>query len=135
MSRYQQLISAGIILTVITGGVAGTASGMALDGVITNQPVLAVAAAFLAVVAGTLVRHFTVFASIRGAGRGPGRLMVPGVVLVNATIAAIGGGLAGYVITLSVFNPPPAAWIGCLSGVLASVAMELLMIGYRARAQ
>ncbi len=68
MSRYQQLISAGIILTVITGGVAGTASGLALDGFVANQPVLAIVAAFLAVVVGTLVRHFTVFASIRGAG-------------------------------------------------------------------
>jgi hypothetical protein len=135
MSRYQQLISAGIVLTVITGGVAGAVSGLALDGFVVNQPVLAVVAAFLAVVAGTLVRHFTVFASIRGAGPGPGRLIIPGVVLFHAVIAAIGGGLAGYVISLSVLNPPPAAWIGCLSGVMASVTMELLMIGYRARVQ
>lgn len=133
MSRYQQLISTGIVLTVITGGVVGALSGLALDGFVTNQPVLAIAAGFLAVLAGTAVRHFTVFASIRGAGPGPGRLIIPGVVLINATIAAIGGGLIGYFVSLSVLNPPPAAWIGCLAGVLASVAMELLMISYRAR--
>lgn len=133
MSRYQQLISTGIVLTVITGGVVGALSGLALDGFVTNQPVLAVAAGFLAVLAGTVVRHFTIFASIRGAGPGPGRLIIPGIVLVNATIAAIGGGLTGYFVSLSVLSPPPAAWIGCLAGVLASVVMELLMIGYRAK--
>lgn len=133
MSRYQNLISTSIILTVIVGGVAGTAGGMALDSFVGNKPALAVAAGFLAVMMGTVVRHFTIFASIRGAGPGPGRLIIPGVVLVNATIAAIGGGLIGYFVSLSVLNPPPSAWIGCLAGVLASVAMELLMIGYRAR--
>lgn len=133
MSRYQQLISTGIVLTVITGGVVGAASGLILDDFIVSKPVLAILAGFLAVLAGTVVRHFTIFASIRGAGPGPGRLIIPGIVLVNAAIAAIGGGLTGYFVSLSVLNPPPSAWIGCLAGVLASVIMELLMIGYRAR--
>jgi hypothetical protein len=133
MSRYQQLISTGIVLTVITGGIAGAAVGLALDGFVAYKPMLAIAAGFLAVLAGTLVRHFTIFASIRGAGPGPGRLIIPGVVLTNATFAAVGGGLTGYLLSLSVLNPPPSAWIGCLSGVMASVAMELLMIVHRAR--
>src|SRR5688572_4578553 len=127
MSRYQQLISASIVLTVIVGGIAGAASGLALDSIVANKAVLAVVAGFVAVMIGAAVRHFTIFASISGAGPGPGRVFIPGVVLVNATIAGFIGGLAGYFVSLSVLNPPPSAWIGCLAGVLACVAMELLM--------
>jgi hypothetical protein len=133
MSRFQNLISTSIVLTVIVGGVAGAAVAMALEGVVSNIPALAVAAGFFAVMIGTTVRHYTVLASIRGAGPGPGRLAIPGLVMVNATIAAIGGGLMAYFASLNVLNPPPSALIGCLAGVLASIALELLMLGYRAR--
>ncbi len=135
MSRYQQFTSPGIVLTIVIGGIVGAAIGLALDGVMTYKPILAIVAAFLAILASTLVRHFTIFASIRGAGPGPGRSILPGAVLVNAVIAAIGGGLVGYVISLNILSPPPSAWIGCLSGVVACVAMELLMTGYRAHTQ
>lgn len=131
MSQYQKLISTGIVLAVVTSGVAGAVAGLALDGIVANRALLAVAAAFLAVLAATVVRHFTIFASIRAAGPGPGRLLIPGVVLLNWVVASVAGGLAGYGLSLSILSPPPAAWIGCLSGVIAAVSMELLMIGYR----
>jgi hypothetical protein len=131
VSQYQKLISTGIVLAVVTSGVAGTVAGLALDDFVANRALLAVAAAFLAVLAATVIRHFTIFASIRGAGPGPGRLLIPGIVLLNSVVAAVAGGLAGYGLSLSVLSPPPAAWIGCLSGVIAGVAMELLMISYQ----
>ncbi len=132
MSRYQELISTGIVLTVVTGGLVGAVTGHALDGIVTNRALLAATAAFLAVLAATAVRHFTIFASIRGAGPGPGTLLIPGIVLANAVIASIAGGLAGYGLTLSVLGATPSTLIGCLSGVIGSLSMELLMIGYRA---
>lgn len=135
MSRYQQFTSPSIVLTILIGGIVGAAIGLALDSVMTYKPILAIVAAFLAILASTLVRHFTIFASIRGAGPGPGRSVLPGAVLVNAMIAAVCGGLAGYVISLNILSPPPSAWIGCLSGVFACVAMELLMTAYRAHTQ
>ena len=132
MSRYQKLISTGIVLTVITGGVAGAVAGLALDSVVANKALLAVTAAFLAVLAATAVQHFTIFASIREDGAGPGTFLIPGTVLLYSIVASVVGGLAGYGLSLSVLSPPPSAWIGCLSGIIASVSMELLMIGYRA---
>jgi hypothetical protein len=132
MSRYQKLISTGIVLTVITGGVAGAVAGLALDSIVANKALLAVTAALLAVLVATAVSHFTIIASIRGTGAGPGTLLIPGVVLLNSVVASVVGGLAGYGLSLSVLSPPPSAWIGCLSGIIASVSMELLMIGYRA---
>lgn len=131
MSQYQKLISTGIVLTVITGGVTGAVAGLALDSIIANKALLAVTAAFLAVLAAATVRHFTIFASVRGDGAGPGALSVPGAVLLNSIVASIAGGLAGYGLSLSVLSPPPSAWIGCLSGIIASVAMVLMMIAYR----
>ncbi len=133
MSRYQKLISTGIVLTVITGGVAGAVAGLALDSIVANKALLAVTAAFLAVLVATAIRHFTIFASIRGAGAGPGTSLIPGVVLINSVVASVIGGLVGYGLSLSVLSPPPSAWIGCLSGIIGSVSMELLMIGYRAK--
>jgi hypothetical protein len=135
MSRYQELTSPGIVLTFIVGGVSGGAIGLALDGFIAHKPVLAVLAAFLAIVVSTLIRHFTIFASIRGAGPGPGRLAIPGAMLINAVIAACVGGGVAYLASVNLLSPPPSAWIGCLSGVLGCVVMELLMIGYRAQRQ
>ena len=131
MSQYQKLISTGIVLTLITGGVAGAVAGLALDSIIVNKPLLAVTAAFLAVLAATAVRHFTIFASVRGDGAAPGTLLMPGAVLLNSIVASIAGGLAGYGLSLSVLSPPPSAWIGCLSGIIASVATVLMMIAYR----
>ncbi len=131
MSRYQELISTGIVLAVVTGGFVGVVTGVALDGIVTNRVLLAVTAACLAVLTATAVRHFTIFASIRGAGSGPGTMLIPGVVLANAVIASIVGGLTGYALTLSVLGATPSALIGCLSGVIGSLSMELLMIGYR----
>jgi len=84
------------------------------------------------VLAATAARHFTIFASIRGTGPGPGTLLIPGIVLANAVIASIAGGLAGYGLTLGVLGATPSALIGCLLGVIGSLSMELLMIGYRA---
>lgn len=135
MSQYQRLISTSIILTVIIGGVAGAVFGHALDGIVMNKALLAVTAAFLAVLVGTVARHFTIFASIRGAGPGPGTQMLPGIVLLNTAVSSLVGGLIGYGISLNLLSPPPAAWIGCLSGIVASVSMELMMIAYRARAE
>ena len=45
MSRYQELISTGIILTIVTGGIAGAVTGFALNEIVANRAVLAVAAA------------------------------------------------------------------------------------------
>lgn len=84
-------------------------AGLALDDIVANRALLAVAAAFLAVLVATVVRHFTIFASIRAAGPGPGRLLIPGIVLINSVIASVVGGLAGYGLSLSVLGPPPAA--------------------------
>jgi len=131
MSRYQELISTGIVLAVVTGGAAGAVTGLALDGIVTDRVLLAVTAAIVAVVAATVVRHFTIFASIRGAGPGPGTTLIPGVVLLNAVVASLAGGLAGYGLTLGVLGGAPSVWIGFLSGVIGSVSIELLMIGYR----
>jgi hypothetical protein len=135
MPQYQQLISTSIILTVIIGGVAGAVFGHALDGIVMNKALFAVTAAFLAVLVGTVARHFTIFASIRGAGPGPGTQMLTGIVLLNTAVSSVVGGLIGYGISLNLLSPPPAAWIGCLSGLVASVSMELMMIAYRARAE
>lgn len=131
MSRYQELLSTGIILAVVTGGAVGAVAGLALDGIVTNRVLLAMTAAFGAVAAATIVRHFTIFASIRGAGPGPGTSLVPGIVLLNSIIASVAGGLAGYGLTLGPLGAAPSVWVGFLSGVAGSVSMELLMIGYR----
>ena len=131
MSQYQKLISTGIVLAVITGGIVGAVTGHALDGIVTNHALLAVTAAFVAILVATAARHFTIFASIRGAGPGPGRLLIPRIVLLNSVVAAVAGGLAAYGLSLRILSQPPAAWIGFLAGVIASVSMELLMIGYR----
>jgi hypothetical protein len=133
MSQYQKFISTSIVLTVIIGGVAGAVIGHFLDGIFIDKLLLAVTAAFLAVLVAAVVRHFTVFALVRDAGPGPGPLVLPGIAFVNAATAAFFGGLAAYGLSWSAIASPPSAWIGCLSGVIASVTMELLMIGYRAR--
>ena len=93
MSRYQELISTGIVLTIVTGGVAGAITGYALNEVVAKRAVLAVAAALVAVLVARAVRHFTIFAAIRGAGPGPGTSLIPGVVLRNALVASVMGGL------------------------------------------
>lgn len=49
MSRYQELISTGIVLTIVTGGIAGAVTGFALNEIVANRAVLAVAAALVAV--------------------------------------------------------------------------------------
>jgi hypothetical protein len=130
MSRYQELISTGIVLTIGTGGVAGAITGYALNEVVANRAVLAVAAALVAVLVARAIRHFTIFAAIRGAGPGPGTGLIPGVVLRNALVASVLGGLGAYSLGFSVLGPPPAALTGCLAGVIAGVCFELLMIGY-----
>jgi hypothetical protein len=130
MSRYQELISTGIVLTVVTGGIAGSVMGYALNGVVANRALVAVTAAFVAVLVARLVRHFTIVAAIREAGPGPGTSLIPGVVLRNALGASVLGGLSAYSLGFSVLGPPPAALTGCLAGVIAGVCFELLMIGY-----
>jgi hypothetical protein len=130
MSRYQELISTGIVLTIITGGLTGAVAGFALNEVVANRVVLAVTAAFVAVLVARIVRHFTIFAAIRGAGPGPGTSLIPGVVLRNALVASVMGGAGAYTLGFSVLGPPPAALTGCLAGVIAGVCFELLMIGY-----
>lgn len=130
MSRYQELISTGIVLTIVTGGIAGAVTGFALNEIVANRAVLAVAAALVAVLVARAIRHFTIFAGIRGAGPGPGTNLIPGVVLRNALVASVLGGLGAYSLGFSVFGPPPAALTGCLAGVIAGVCFELLMIGY-----
>lgn len=130
MSRYQELISTGIVLTIVTGGIAGAVTGFALNEIVANRAVLAVAAALVAVLVARAIRHFTIFAVIRGAGPGPGTSLIPGVVLRNALIASVMGGLGAYSLGFSVLGPPPAALTGCLAGVIAGVCFELLMIGY-----
>ena len=39
MSRYQELISTGIVLTIVTGGIAGAVTGFALNEIAANRAV------------------------------------------------------------------------------------------------
>jgi hypothetical protein len=89
---------------------------------------IAVIAALLAVVTGTVLRYLVLF---RGAGSPPpGGLPLFDALVVNSLIASVFGGLAAHAILLEAAPQAPPAVIGAGAGLCGGILMALLMIVY-----
>lgn len=119
------LISASLIVVILTAIAVGALTGLILGDVVTGVT-LALISAVLANLVAAVVRYVLLY---RFSGAGSDEAKIPTVILVNGLIAAVAGGLAGHTLAIELQTPSPV-WVGLLSGLVASILMALLMITY-----
>ena len=123
MSRRPGLVSATVIVMVVTGAFTGGLVGLILGSILTRQLSLAIVAAFAAVIVAFLARHL-VF-SFQGQLSFP-----PALSLLYVIISALIGGLAGHELAVDLREPPPSGLIGGISGLLAALLLSCFVITF-----
>lgn len=123
----QGVISASLLVVLSVATVVGALVGLLLGGVVQSGVLLAIIAALVANLVAAFVRYKLVF---EGSGAGADESKIPTIVVVNAAIASLAGGLAGHNCAVQFQEGASAVWIGALSGLIASILMALLMITY-----
>lgn len=123
----QGVISASLLVVLLVATTVGALVGLVLGGVVQSAVLLGIIAALAGTLVAALVRYKLVF---QGSGAGADESGIPTVVVVNAAIASLAGGLAGHDLAVQFQEGASAVWIGALSGLIASILMALLMITY-----
>jgi hypothetical protein len=103
-------VTASVLISVLAGLASGAIYGGILGSFVHQPYLIAVIAALLAVVTGTVLRYLVLF---RGAGSPPpGGLPLFDALVVNSLIASVFGGLAAHAILLEAAPNARPAVIG-----------------------
>ena len=121
MSRTPGIVSATVIVMLVTGAFGGGLIGLILGSMLTSQLWLAIIAAFAGVIIAAIVRHVA-FGS-RGQLPFP-----PPLSFLHVIVSSLIGGLAGHELAVDLREPPPSGLIGGISGVLAAVLFSSFVI-------
>jgi hypothetical protein len=114
MPHTNGLVSASVLAMLLVGAFSGAITGLVLANMAMNQVWLAVISALIAVVIALLVGRVILRSSIR-------LRLWSQVVIWNAIVASLIGGLAGHELSVDLTSPPSSALVGAFSGLLASL--------------
>src|SRR6478752_5724040 len=107
-------VTTSVLISVLAGLISGAIYGGILGNFVHQPYLIAVIAALLAVVTGTVLRYLVLY---RGAGSPPpGGLPLIDALVVNSLIAAVFGGLAAHAILLEAAPNAPPVVIGGAAG-------------------
>ena len=114
MPQRNGLVSASVLAMLLVGAFSGAITGLVLANMSMNQVWLAVISALIAVVLALLVGRAILGSSVR-------LRLWSQVVIWNAIVASLTGGLAGHELSVDLTSPPSSALVGAFSGLLASL--------------
>jgi hypothetical protein len=114
MPRRSGLVSASVLAMVLVGAFSGALVGLVLASMLGSQGLLAVIAAFVAVVLALLVGHTIL-------GTHAELSLQSGPALWNIAISSLMGALAGHELSVDLRSPPPSPLVGSMSGLLAAL--------------
>jgi hypothetical protein len=114
MPHSNGLVSASVLAMLLVGAFSGAVTGLVLANVSMNQVWLAIISALIAVVIALLVGRMILGSSIR-------LTLWSQVVIWNAIVASLIGGLAGHELSVDLTSPPSSPLVGAFSGLLASL--------------
>jgi hypothetical protein len=114
MPHTNGLVSASVLAMLLVGAFSGAITGLVLANVSMNQVWLAIISALIAVVIALLVGRVILGSSVR-------LRLWSQVVIWNAIVASLIGGLAGHELSVDLTSPPSSALVGAFSGLLASL--------------
>jgi hypothetical protein len=128
-------VTTSVLISILVGLASGAIYGGILGSFISQPYLIAVIAALLAVMTATVLRYFFFKAS---GSPPPGGVPLIDVLIVNASIASVFGGLAAHAILLEAAPQldvrPPVT--GAAAGLCGGILMALLMlVYYSARAE
>jgi hypothetical protein len=128
MTSEQGFIAIFLLIMSVFGSILGAAFGYVLDGVIQSRRLLAIVAAFSAVVLAVIIRSALgkSFPSLFFARQGT-TLRFP--VWFSACLTSLLGGLAGHDL-VQLFGTPLGPIVGFISGTLATLSLSVLVILY-----
>ena len=98
-------VSASVLIVVLVGLASGAVFGVLLGQIIAEPALVSVIASFLAILAASALRYFTISAGAGAGFPGWGPAAMPSVLLINSVIASLFGGLAAHGL-LTIAGPP-----------------------------
>jgi hypothetical protein len=121
LNRRPGLVSATIIVMVVTGAFGGGLVGLILRTMLGSELWLAIVAAFAAVIIAFVAQHI--------AFNSQEQFSFPGALsLSHLIISALIGGLAGHELAVDLREPPTSGLIGGISGLLAAALFSCFVI-------
>jgi len=105
----------------LVGTFSGALAGLVLSRILTSQGLLAVIAAFVAVVLALATGRVIL-------GSHAGLSLQPTLVVWHVVLASTVGALAGHELSVDLRTPPPSILIASISGLLASLLITSLVI-------
>jgi hypothetical protein len=106
---------------VLVGAFSGALVGLVLASMLGSQGLLAVIAAFVAVVLALVVGHTIL-------GTHTELSLQSGPALWNIAISSVVGALAGHELSVDLRSPPPSPLVGSMSGLLAALLIASFAI-------
>ncbi|MGB6936959.1 MAG: hypothetical protein WBE14_09760 [Xanthobacteraceae bacterium] len=121
MSRINGLVSATILVMVLTAAFAGALISVVFAGIITTQVWLAIATAFVAVIVALVVRRLLFRPYVR-------LYFPPELDLIHVIVASLIGGLAGHELAIDLRDPAASTLIGATSGLIAAALIACFLV-------